>query len=444
MDLIRTVKVVVVVFLVIFILFAYILVPIVFGKNPNLRLSPYGDPIHPHNKTKNWEHLTNLRNALEKNSSLKIDKVLSIVSSPSILRDINNPERVLYIAIGVEKKYTKAEIEMIKSFVDSGGKAIIADDFGYADELSSEYGVTFYGQTMWDERFLKNESCPVVEGEINLQYYDIVLNKPTGLANRSVGDYTYDILANGSVKSYVDRNNNGLIDPWDAHDRIPIVMEVGYNETTGKKGKIVFVSDTAIFTNEYFFSKDDLMQKSSVSGKSKYKYNPNKGANKEFVLDLIAYLLPNGGIVIFDESRHPQEKLEEPIYTTIKTVTIMTSNPVPFACLIVGLILLMIATIWRVRDKENWIHVFDISGIRRRPVLPDTPEVQVERLRATALQKLKMVHSLSPDEMKSLTPAQITRMVKDHEINELILNPGASYTREQISMLTEKIRRWGK
>jgi hypothetical protein len=55
-----------------------------------------------------------------------------------------------------------------------------------------------------------------------------------------------------------------------------------------------------------------------------------------------------------------------------------------------------------------------------------------------------MIGSLTQEELQQLTPTQLASMIKDHEINELVLNEQREFTGEELKMLSDKIRRWEK
>jgi hypothetical protein len=169
-----------------------------------------------------------------------------------------------------------------------------------------------------------------------------------------------------------------------------------------------------------------------------------QGSNKAFDIALVEYMLPSGGKVVFDESRHPQAGYEAAVYDSITSLTIVTSNPLEAGLLSVGILLILFVLVVRARDKESWIHRFDISSVHRRAVLPDTRTVQVEHLKKALMAKLRMLNSLSIDELHALTPAQMAAMIKDHDLNELLLDEQKTYTPEEIRMVTTKLRAWGK
>jgi hypothetical protein len=100
-------------------------------------------------------------------------KVKSIVSTPTLLLgDLIDPKTTIYVAVGVERSYTQEEIRAIRSFLASGGHAIIADDFGNANQLAKDYGVTFFGGQFYDERFDTNVNYTLVQAHLGSDIYD--------------------------------------------------------------------------------------------------------------------------------------------------------------------------------------------------------------------------------------------------------------------------------
>ncbi len=432
------------------IVLGYLLVPALVpaAKHPP-QLQAFPD------STRRWNQCDRLQTVLEGDRNFD---VMGIVGSPTLLRNVKDPQETLYIAVGVEVQYTPAERETLREFVRQGGRAIIADDFGYADELSNEYGVTFYGQQMYDEKYIENNSFPLVQAEFNLNPYLLLFSKPTGLANFSYENvskapYIYTTIAKGSEKSYVDRDGDKLITPGDAHEHIPMVVMVELNRLTDPDakngGRLVFVADTAPFQNNLFLRLSDLEGKMQLpAGVSTYKgFNLRvmSGSNQEFILALINALLPRGGKILFDESRHPQSSGHAAaIYGSIKAVTLVTSDPLMAGLLSTGILLILAVVVLRARDKESWIHRFDISSIHRRALLPDTRNVQVERLRRALLSKVRMIQSLTQDELRAMKPTQIAQLVRDPDLNELLLNEQKVYSQEEIRALAAKMRTWGK
>ena len=94
----------------------------------------------------------------------------SLVSSPLLLADIEDPANTTYIIAGVERDtlslpqfstdglltfaqedgYSPAEVNAIKEFVVAGGDVLVMDDFGYSSTIAEAFGVRFKGVQLYD------------------------------------------------------------------------------------------------------------------------------------------------------------------------------------------------------------------------------------------------------------------------------------------------------
>ncbi|MGA1847960.1 MAG: hypothetical protein ACMUHB_01345 [Thermoplasmatota archaeon] len=100
-------------------------------------------------------------------------KIRSMVSTPVLLLgDLVEPEKTVYVAVGIERSYTTEEIRALNNFLARGGHAIIADDFGNANQIANEYGVTYFGGQFYDERFDQNINYTIVQAHMGSDIYD--------------------------------------------------------------------------------------------------------------------------------------------------------------------------------------------------------------------------------------------------------------------------------
>jgi hypothetical protein len=167
--------------------------------------------------------------------------------------------------------------------------------------------------------------------------------------------------------------------------------------------------------------------------------------NKRFAQSLVKYLLPKGGRVYFDESRHFVENdFLIPVYASIHTVTILTSDPMYSISIIIIFILLLSFVITVTRTKENWIHRHNISVLNPRKSLPTNKSTQMERLRWAILNKARMERGLSPEEFKELSEPAVNDIIKDQQLIELIRNPSRTFTDEELKVLINKVMKFGK
>ena len=426
MNWITFTKRIIAIVLLVFILGAYFLVPVFQSSSGDGSITPFTDSSDP---SKNWKKCSTFWDMMSKEGQNNYE-LYTLIGSPTILRNIEQPEKTVYLAIGVEKEYNTAEIESLKDFYNRGGKVVIADDHTLANSFSQEYDINYYGQTFWDVDYVYNVSFPRVHAFLDYSEYILVLDKPTGLWTRP-NITGISIISNGSKDSFIDRNPNGYIDLLDAQGYIPTIVQYQREKSPGT---IIFISDSGIFT-------DDFINRGGGANGSATQFNNNK----KFLRDMfVNRLLPTGGKIIFDESRHEQNKYLKPVYNSLEAITILTSNPREMGLLLAGMSIILIMVIFRAKDKEDWVHKYDISSIRRRADLPDSRREIRDRMKATVMRKLRMIHSLTNEEVQAMTQTQLASMVKDHDINELLLNDQREFSNEELQMLTDKLRKWEK
>jgi len=97
-----------------------------------------------------------------------------------------------------------------------------------------------------------------------------------------------------------------------------------------------------------------------------------------------------------------------------------------------------------IKEKENWVHRFNITQLSSRENLPINNELQTKAIRKSMYEKVRLTRGLSPDEFQDLDKTKIMASIKDPELRELISNDTAIYDSKRLSSMAEKIRRFGK
>jgi hypothetical protein len=167
--------------------------------------------------------------------------------------------------------------------------------------------------------------------------------------------------------------------------------------------------------------------------------------NRKFARHLIRYLLPDGGEVYFDESRHfIENEYLLPVYASIQTITFLTSDPWYASAMIIIFILLLSFVIVVVRNKENWVHRHNINLLNPRKSLPINRTVQIERIRWAILNKARMSRGLAPEEFKELSPQAVNDIIKDPQLIDIVRNEGRTYTEDEIRIIMDKTTKFGK
>lgn len=143
--------------------------------------------------------------------------------------------------------FSPAELEELNSFVTQGGTVILADDYGYGNQILEYLGLKarFSGQPLLDPLSnYKNKWFPQIShlagSPITLDAERLVLNHATSLT----GVETSDALALSSVFSFLDLNGNQTWEEDEPTGPLPVISSHNLD-----KGQIILIADPSIFIN---------------------------------------------------------------------------------------------------------------------------------------------------------------------------------------------------
>ena len=126
----------------------------------------------------------------------------SLVSSPLLLADIEDPRNTTYVLAGVERDtltlpqfdddgfitiasgagYSPSEIDAIVEFVEAGGTAMIFEDYGYANTIAEAFGIRYTGEQVYDTTYV---------AELDFNYiWMCVQSNPCGMNGTSLDPAT--------------------------------------------------------------------------------------------------------------------------------------------------------------------------------------------------------------------------------------------------------------
>ncbi|HEX9710653.1 MAG TPA: DUF4350 domain-containing protein [Candidatus Thermoplasmatota archaeon] len=366
-------------------------------------------------------------------------KVATLVGSPTALSGLADPTKIVYFAPGVSRDYRAEETEALVDFNKRGGRLLIADDFGYGNTLAQRFGIFYFGTDLWDlevGRFDRNISLPLVPFTFAGSDYWVELNAPTGITLIENPEVSTTVIAHCSDKCYADIDRSGTVNIGDKKGNITVIMRAqllenrtieGASVLVPTKGEAYFISDASVFSNEMLGKPDNVSL-----------------GNRDFAKALIRTMLPEGGTLVIDMSRHLHEPGTQVVYSSFEAGTIATSRAELAAALISGSALALAILVLRAKDRESWIHHFDLSTFHPRAQLPETLPIQVERLRAVARLKVQMTHSMGDEEFAALPQDELRTMIKDPMLIDLILNPGRTWVGEEMRAVGDHIRAWGR
>ena len=157
-----------------------------------------------------------------------------------------SPQEVTFILIPY-LDFTPAELEEINNFVTRGGTLVLADDYGYGNQLLEHLGLKarFSGQPLLDPLInYKNKWFPQVShltsSPVTLDTERLVLNHATCLTDVEASD----ILAQSSSFSFLDLNGNQTWEENELTGPLPVISQHKLGN-----GQIILIADPSIFIN---------------------------------------------------------------------------------------------------------------------------------------------------------------------------------------------------
>ena len=179
----------------------------------------------------------------------------SLVSSPLLLADIEDPANTTFIIAGVERDtlslpqfssdgfltfasedgYTPAEVDAIKEFVFAGGDVLVMDDFGYSSSIAEAFGVRFKGVQLYDTVY-------VTELDYNFVWM-CVQESPCGMDGTSLDTTTLETHNRWSIQD----NGAHICQIYDG--RAMAKSDAGVCEQHWKDGTIQYNSTYQVLLN---------------------------------------------------------------------------------------------------------------------------------------------------------------------------------------------------
>ncbi|MDC0056090.1 DUF4350 domain-containing protein [Deltaproteobacteria bacterium] len=160
-------------------------------------------------------------------------------------------------------------------------------------------------------------------------------------------------------------------------------------------------------------------------------------------LSALIKLHPEKFYVVFDESRHVSSTLTAPFTEAMGAIVLLTSDAWLKWLIVLNLLALLSIAIMVVPEKENWRHVFDLTRFRERPEKIDPNKYQL-RVRQALMEKVRIFHDLTKDQMAVKAPAEVQALIRDPRLVELAYSQNRIFTPDELRQHLQAIRRWGK
>ncbi len=144
-------------------------------------------------------------------------------------------------------EFTRAELGMLHNFVTRGGTLILADDYGYGNQVLEylKIPLRFSGETLLDPlSHYKNKWFPrilhLTPGPLTSNVTSLVFNRATAI-NGAEGNGT---IALSSSFSFLDQNSNHIRDEEEPVGPFPVI-----SHCQSGNGQVILITDPSIFIN---------------------------------------------------------------------------------------------------------------------------------------------------------------------------------------------------
>jgi hypothetical protein len=178
------------------------------------------------------------------NGSRRLSDVASIKLIDAYSQLPASPQGATLIVIPY-RQFDPGDLEALNRFVADGGVLVLADDFGWGNQVLEYLGLEarfsgqalidplFYYKSRWFPRADASRDDPFTAGmeHFNLNYATVLVGVPTD-----------NVLATSSSFSFLDTNANGSADKGETVGR-QVVMS---RQTLGQ-GQVVLLSDPSVF-----------------------------------------------------------------------------------------------------------------------------------------------------------------------------------------------------
>lgn len=411
---------VIIVIIIIVALLALSVFAYIGSSDKTSQLSAYSD---------SWNDISKFREKILAQKDFEGDALFttsSIVSSPTMLNKVQDLDETLLVVMGVEKEYSNDEAQAIHDYVDNGGNLILADDFGYANSVAYyHFNVFFFGSRLWDDQYEKNPRFIKIGVNTDFWSGEIMFNEPSAMettrgrntekAHSSQNSWVD--LDNNGERGYADTDDDGVPDQLEISQEYAVMIEIKVGD-----GKAWFISDPSLFINDMW----------------------NRSNNADFATSLVEYLLPNGGEVIFEESRHiqnsPLDNAQQVIYEALVILTTddqLTLVTVTLALLALGVLIIVM------ENPSELRHRFDLGHITLRNLhKPFITHEDCDRIRYLFLEKVRIAYGLSPEDFKELSVDELSQMIRDPDLIDFALDWERTIYGQDLEKILLKIRKW--
>ena len=357
---------------------------IVVERDP--QLSAYDD---------DWNDISQFREALENEADTSYN-VSAILSNPAVLDEVSNPSSTLLVIAGTESPYTRVELEILVSFMEKGGSILVFGDFDYSNTIADLFAIEYVKHKLWDRNYRGNVSLIETTAFVDGQSYNVLLNEPVAIKAldsqelnlwSSGFEWSRNVFMTTSSNSWIDSDDDGAITPEDEVAPLSgftLGMNCGMKSKGEPLGSAVFISDSSLPINNMW----------------------SEGQNSEFLLALVASMIGDSGVILFDESRHTQESFGASLFQAALGFYFLLSGDTLILQImrlnvLVAVIILTMALSMRQPEPKRWFHIFDIRKPRPFRSYGHNLDNSILALQETLLERMRLKYQIYEFDEKS-------------------------------------------
>ena len=357
---------------------------IVVERDP--QLSAYDD---------DWNDISKFREALENEPDTSYN-VSAILSNPAVLDEVSNPSSTLLVIAGTESPYTRLELEILVSFMEKGGSILVFGDFDYSNTIADLFAIQYVKHKLWDRNYRGNVSLIETTAFVDGQSYNVLLNEPVAIKAldsqelnlwSSGFEWSRNVFMTTSSNSWIDSDDDGAITPEDEVAPLSgftLGMSCGMKSKGEPLGSAVFISDSSLPINNMW----------------------SEGQNSEFLLALVDSMIGDGGVILFDESRHTQESFGASLFQAALGFYFLLSGDTLILQIIrlnvlVAVIILTMALSMRQPEPKRWFHIFDVRKPRPFRSYGHNLDNSILALQETLLERMRLKYQIYEFDEKS-------------------------------------------
>lgn len=163
-------------------------------------------------------------------------------------------------------QFSAADLNAVSSFITGGGTVIVADDYGYGNQITEFLGLRarFSGRPLLDPVVnYKNQRFPKIlhlrPSSLTTGIDELVLNHATALSEIEAGN----ILAQSSIFSFLDTDGDRTRQADEPAGLLPVISRHSLG-----KGNIILISDPSLLINSMgpLGDNDRLVQNIAAAG----------------------------------------------------------------------------------------------------------------------------------------------------------------------------------